>query len=580
MAKYHYRVNGETKWQSLSGTAILALTNKSGSGKKININSFQIYPQTFFGAAMTAGTYPTTAPSLFRIIPVDSVSGGETWTGAKLDSNASSFPSTVSVKTKSTYVPQWVDVSGSLTDSTVAIGDTTFTPGVSPSWSTSQLVYNGSILNVSSGGNAGQYRINANTATALTIETPGFPAAESTTGTIQQVKSFCNVGITKNFSVSGIGFSQLRGTGYHNNRSSPTGLIWGGTSSTDLQRIKLRQGEKIALVPYPIHTSLPLVVELTLTVEGTPNRTYQFETFTNLLTENEAVFSIDNNSGSGQVVRIDKVKVMEMGTFDTPYFQLVPLGPIDPFSINDSDKKMTATAMDSNSPSLSSSVCEIFTNAPVLPQDPIPQSYIAEGSTGVPKGYNYLNTKDFIGPVYMNVFLEGAPIGGNNLYLGNWTALTSGFMSRSMRYADIKAKSAPLTIREGEQIGLVSGAETATGATAVPQSGWHSFYFAVDFSVEDATTITVTVLNSSGTPVENARVYIEKATDNSSILNSLTDAQGKVTTTYNFPGTDVSARIRVRKSSGTPKYVPYETLGTITNLGMEATCVISVDNIA
>lgn len=578
MAKHHYRVTGETKWQSLSGTAILALVNKNSSGKKININSFQIYPQTFFGAALTAGTYPTTVPTMFKIAPVDAISGGNDWAPSQLDSDANTFPSTIQVKTRSTYTPQWVDVTGSYTDGTVAVNDLTFTPSVSPSWVANQFLYNGCRLNVASGGNAGQYRINANTATVLTIET-GFPSAESTTGTIQQMKNYCNVGIVKNFSVTGVGFTQNLGVGYLQ-RSAPSGLIWNGTSSTDLQRIKLRQGEKIVLVPYPIHTSMPLQIELTITVEGTPNRTYQFQTFMNVLTENEAVFSIDNNSGSGQVLRIDKVKIMEMGTFDTPYFQLVPLGPIDPASVTDSDKKITPFALDSNSPAVSSSVCEIFTNAPVLPQEPLPQSYIAEGSSGTPKGYNYLNTKDFIGPSFINIFPEGTPIGGNNLYLGNWTAGSSGYMSRHVSYADIKPKKSPITIREGEQIGLVSGAETATGTTSVPQSGWQSFYFAIDFSIEDATTVTITVLDSDGTAIENARVYVEKADDNSQILNALTDVTGKVTTTYSFPGSDVSARIRVRKSSGTPKYVPYETLGTITNLGMESTCVIQVDNIA
>ena len=454
MAKYHYRVSGETKWQSLSGTAILAVSNKTGSGKKIDINSFQIYPQTFFGASVTAGTFPTTCPTLFKIIPVTNLAGGHTWTGAKLDTNASDFPSTIQVKTKTTFTPTWIDVWGSLTDSTVAIGDVTFTPGSSPAWVTNQLLYNGCVLNVSSGGNAGKYRINANAATNLTIESPGFPAAESTTGTIQQMKNYCNVGVVKNFSVSGIAFPQHLGKG-RINRDNPSGQIWGGTSSTDLQRIKIRQGEQIALVTYPVHTSLPLQIELKLTIEGTPNRTYQFTTFTNILTENEAVFSIDNNSGSGIVAWIDSVKIMELGTFDTPYFQLVPLGPIDPFSISDSDKKMSVTTYDTNTPALSSSVCEIFTNSPVLPQDPIPQSYIAEGSAGVPKGYNYLNTKDFVGPSFMNVFLEGAPLGGGNTYLSNWTSGSSGYMSHSMRMADIKPKGSPLSIREGEQIGLV-----------------------------------------------------------------------------------------------------------------------------
>jgi hypothetical protein len=50
MAKYHYRVSGETSWQGLSGTAILAIQNKANSGKKIDINSIQIFPQTWIGS--------------------------------------------------------------------------------------------------------------------------------------------------------------------------------------------------------------------------------------------------------------------------------------------------------------------------------------------------------------------------------------------------------------------------------------------------------------------------------------------------------------------------------------------------
>lgn len=579
MAKYHYRIAGETKWQGLSGTAILAIVNKNGSGKKIDINSFQIYDQSFLGATNAAATL-TTEPSMFRLIPVSAISNGTTWTGGKMDTDASAFPSTVQVKTRTTYTPSWVTVSGSHTDATIAVNDVTFTPSVAPGWGTNQFIYGGYRLTIASGGNAGSYRITSNTTTALTIEAPGFQSTDSATGNVERLDSYFTVGYLKQFSVSGIYFSQNIGMGRIGSKGGQ-GTFWAGGGSTDLQRIKIRQGEKVALVPYPLHANMPLSVELTLTVEGSPNRTWQFQTFLNVITENEAVFSIDNNSGSGEVIRIDSIKLVEMGTYDTPYFQLAPLGTIDPISILDADKKITPVTFDSNTPTLSSSICEIFTNSPVLPPGTIPQSYIAEGSAGSPRGYSYLNTKDFIGPVYMNVFPEIISAMGSG-YLGIQTATamqSSALTSRSMGLSDIKGKGAPITIRQGEQVGLVSGAETATGATAVAQSGWHSYFFAVDFSVEDATTITITVLDSAGDAVSGARVYIEKVSDESEVLNDTTSVSGIVTSTFDFQGTDVPVRIRVRKSSSAPKYVPYETLGTITSSGLTATCVVTLDTI-
>ena len=143
MAKYHYRVAGETKWQGMSGTAILAIVNKTGSGKKIDINSVQIHDQTYLGASMTAGTFPTTVPTMFRLIPVTAITAGETWTGSKLDTKASAFPSTVQIKTRTAYTPSWVTVSGSHTDATIAVNDVTFTPGSAPGWGTNQFQYLG-----------------------------------------------------------------------------------------------------------------------------------------------------------------------------------------------------------------------------------------------------------------------------------------------------------------------------------------------------------------------------------------------------------------------------------------------------
>jgi hypothetical protein len=179
----------------------------------------------------------------------------------------------------------------------------------------------------------------------------------------------------------------------------------------------------------------------------------------------------------------------------------------------------------------------------------------------------------------MTVFPEVTPIKGIGWQGNSAAGAISAWTSRSAKYGAITGRSQPIVIRAGEQAGLVSGAETATAATAVPMSGWQAFYIGVDFSIEDATTITITVVDSSGTPIQNARVYIEKVSDRSMILNELTNVNGVVTTSFDFPGTNVPTLIRVRQSSTNPKFVPFETLETITTSGMTATCVLIQDTI-
>jgi hypothetical protein len=347
------------------------------------------------------------------------------------------------------------------------------------------------VLYVASGGNAGRYNIVSNTATAATID-PGLPAAESTTGTIQRIARYTSTGIIKFFSATSAPFAMNLGFGRIGNGSQKLGCIWTKGTNSVLERITIAANESMAMVVKPLHANLPLFVQLSVTRSGSPDRTYVFSKFINITTETESVFSIENQTGSGETISINQIFVGEMGTYDTPYFQLVPLGPVDPISFADSDKKLSVVTTDTNTPALSSSICEIFTNSPVLPTGVLPQSYIAEGSSATPRGYNHLNTKDFIGPAYMTVFPEVTPIKGQG-YLGNWTAGTStNWALQSAKLATIKGRGEPIIIRSGEQIGLVSGAETAVGVT-VAQSGWHSFFFAVNFSVEDiSVSVTVT----------------------------------------------------------------------------------------
>lgn len=98
--------------------------------------------------------------------------------------------------------------------------------------------------------------------------------------------------------------------------------------------------------------------------------------------------------------------------------------------------------------------------------------------------------------------------------------------------------------------------------------------------INNEVTLSVTVKNASGTAIQNARVAIYKSSDNTQILNALTDVAGLASIAYAYIG-DESIYIRVRKTStGTTRYVNNDSSGTITATGFSATVTLTTDSIA
>ncbi|MBU0572689.1 hypothetical protein KKH23_02915 [Patescibacteria group bacterium] len=74
------------------------------------------------------------------------------------------------------------------------------------------------------------------------------------------------------------------------------------------------------------------------------------------------------------------------------------------------------------------------------------------------------------------------------------------------------------------------------------------------------------------------------------LFNGQTDSNGEISTSYNYgeignpPGqsgyTSLPIWIRIRSNQGTPKYIPYNTSGTITGSGYDLTAVITEDDVA
>ncbi len=498
MAKKTYRVYGSSKWMGLSGNALLALTNKLGSTRKISIQSIEIYNNTCFGHSQVATTN-SPPPQRYHVLRCASApTGGTDLSITKLDSAAAAFPATVKVRTGAAYTPTYVQWGATTyTDATVAIGDITFTPGSAPGWIANEHRDAKRYLYVASGGNAGYWPIIANTTTDCTISqiaSGGFVSAGSTSGIIVEEEIIVQSAVLKTFNPATT-ISPVSNYGRLNGKWRPSGTIFHVGENSNNQAITIRANESVALVTPRANANMPMFIEATFIVNGTPNYTYKTQFYSFSATET-ALLTIANDSGSGVVVQLTNISISEVGTQDTPYFQLVPISSIDPATFLDADKKLTPVPFDSSFGALSSSICEVFTNAPVLPFG-VPSSYIAEGApaAATPRGFNYLNSKDFIGPTYMTFFPEASMFKPEvTAFWGTSVPGTFG-THLSQAYSRIKGEHAPIIIREGEAIAIVSGAETATGTTAIGISGWGAFDFAITFSVEPSTQAFVKITN-------------------------------------------------------------------------------------
>jgi hypothetical protein len=410
MAKYQYRIAGELGWMSNSGNALLAITNKNGSGKKITLREFTV-------ESLTSSTLsPTVSLQNYFVLARATVSGGDSLSLTKHDTNAANWPATVQVVSRASAI--------SLT-----------------------------------------------TLRRVSIQKQLNPAVFSW--------------FSRN---AGFGLQSLNGLG---------GVYGRMTKDTAVEGIVVRANESIALVATVFNKSIPLRVTGTIVLSGSPNRTFAFEYFTSNIANDEAVFAIINSSGSGQTVILRSIEVEEVGTYDSPYFQLVPVGAVIESQNADS---VSVLKMDSAYPDPSTWI-EVKQDASILPFG-LPENAISDSSTGSPKGFNYLKTKDFLGPVYRTVFPE---------YLVHRAGgMPDNPLGCSAKLADTLVRKSGITVREGEGIALVSGAETAVTTTAVGTSGWASFYFSATIDIEPkiSPTLQITGLQANS----EVRVFVAGTT--------------------------------------------------------------------
>lgn len=99
-------------------------------------------------------------------------------------------------------------------------------------------------------------------------------------------------------------------------------------------------------------------------------------------------------------------------------------------------------------------------------------------------------------------------------------------------------------------------------------------------TVENSVNLSITVVDKNNSPIETAQTAIYRTSDDLQLMNGDTNASGVASASFNYT-TDTAIYVRVRKSStGTTKYYPASTVGTITSLGYIATISLIEDTTA
>jgi hypothetical protein len=282
-----------------------------------------------------------------------------------------------------------------------------------------------------------------------------------------------------------------------------------------LQNYTVKAGENLSLFFSALTSVIPLRVYVLLRVNG---QCFAFTEFASALTQGQTLLSIQNDVGSTDIVEVVELSVEEVGTYDSPYFQLVPAGQLDATATADPTKSVTPYKMDSNYPS---APFLVYKDIPVLPLG-VPENYLSGASTGSPKGFNYLKTKDFLGPVYRTVFPENE---GTNSHIAPTATSTIDNlgMYTSQKMSDVFVRGAGITINEGEGVALVSGAETAVTANPVGTSGWSAWNIGATITVESKYSPTLTL--SGLKPGTEVRVYDDQGDELAGVESSGTTFQ-------------------------------------------------------
>ena len=99
-------------------------------------------------------------------------------------------------------------------------------------------------------------------------------------------------------------------------------------------------------------------------------------------------------------------------------------------------------------------------------------------------------------------------------------------------------------------------------------------------TIQNNVDLTITVLDISGSPIQNAQTAIYQTSDKTQLMNEDTNASGVATESFNFSSnTDIYYRVR-KSSTGATRYFNFSGTGTITSAGFSATVTLYEDTTA
>lgn len=308
--------------------------------------------------------------------------------------------------------------------------------------------------------------------------------------------------------------------------------IRGGASA--VEPITVNSGEAVVLMPNVVQASVPLRVHAVATING---KTVVWEYVTATL-PGASIFSLENTGAA--TVKLLSLGLQEVGTTDTPYLRLVPIGQIKGEDINDTSRQIQSQVMPMNSSYPALSALTVYTDVGMVPFG-VPENYMTDTTAGTPRGFNYLHTKDFNGPCHRVFFPEmerNKPGGANEDMLG---------FGYAMRNNDIGLAKAGICINPGEGLAIVASAETAVGVQAA-FSGWPSLTFAAQIDDEP---VSSPYLNLTGLPTGSDIVVLQAGT--STVLQQI-DAYSSTAWAWNYDPDSVS---NVDVCIYKPGYVPF-----------------------
>ena len=461
MAKRQYRLSTEANWQSMFGQAILAITNVSGSGRKLTLRSFEVGIQSIAGSTVPMGGNAT-------LWQCSSASGEDMTARSVRFDSGTAMPSGVVVRR---------------------------------------------------GGGGDAY-----TNILRRVVTTRSGSAAGTQNVLATQRSWSRIG--------GLIRSPIRDTGV-------------------VEPITVPTGSAIVLMSDIVRASVPLRVHAVVNVSG---KTVVWE-YVTATRPGLSLFSLENTGAA--TVMLLRLGIQEVGTTDTPYLRMVPVGQIYGVDFDDTSKQLPGklTPMDSTYPSLDS-VCKVYTDVGFVPLG-VPENYMTATTAGSPRGFNYLHTKDFNGPVLRIFFpeMECNKPGGTNEDMKGYCY--------GHRNADIGVLYSGITINPGEGVAIVASAETAVGVTAA-FSGWPSLLFSAQIDDEP---FLVPTIGATGM-VTGSRYRVERVSDSSLVTTGVVDGTGAFSFLYDVEDVPLNLRLRVRKGSSAPFYKPYEVTFYLTTAGI------------